>query len=65
MMKIIGEDDIEALLKRLDRLTQEEGVATGAQLLGGMHDLVQHTIVGIGGMKPFNMFLDRCKCSKL
>jgi len=60
MMKIIGEDDIETLLKRLDRLTQEEGVAAGAQLLGGMHDLVQHTIVGIDGMKPFNIFLDRC-----
>ena len=27
MMKILGENDIEDLLKRLDRLTQEEGVA--------------------------------------
>jgi len=60
MMKIIGEDDIEALLKRLDRLTQEEGVAADAQLLGGMHYLVQHTRVAIDSMKPFHMFLDRC-----
>ena len=57
MMKIIGEDDIEALLKRLDRLTQEEGVATGAQIL---HELVQRPGGAIDGMKPFNMFLDRC-----
>jgi len=60
MMKIIGENDIGALLKRLDRLTHEEGVAASAQLLGGMHDLVQHTRGAIDGMKPFNMFLDRC-----
>jgi len=58
-MKIIGEDDIEALLKRLDRLTQEEGVAAGAQLLGGMHDLIQHTRGAIG-MNPFNIFFGRC-----
>jgi len=57
MMKIIGENDIEALLKRLDRLTQEEGVATGAQIL---HDFVQYTRGAIDGMKPFIMFLDRC-----
>ena len=60
MMKVIGENVIEDLLKRLDRLTQEEGVAAGAQLLGGMHDLVQHTRVAIDGTKPFNMFLGRC-----
>jgi len=57
MMKIIGEDDIEALLKRLDRLTQEEGVAAGAQIL---HELVQHPRGVVNGMKPFNMFLDGC-----
>ena len=59
MMKFIGENDIEALPMRLDRLTQEEGVAAGAQLLGGMHDLVQHMRVTIG-MKPFNIFCNRC-----
>jgi len=57
MMKIIGEDNIEALLKRLDRLTQEEGVAASAQIL---HDLVQHPRGAMDGMKPFNMFLNRC-----
>jgi len=56
-MKFIGENDIEALLKRLDRLTQEEGVAAGAQIL---HELVQRPGGAIDGMKPFNVFLDRC-----
>ena len=56
-MKFIGENDIEALLKRLDRLTQEEGVAAGAQIL---HELVQHPRGVINGMKPFNMVLDGC-----
>lgn len=50
-MKILGENDIETLLKRLDRLTQEEGVAAGAQILGNVHDLVQNTRVAIDGEK--------------
>jgi len=59
-MKMLGENDIEALLKRFDRLTQEEGVATGAQILEDMHHLVEHTKVAIDGTKSSNMFFDRC-----
>ena len=33
MKKIRGENEIEAALQRLDRLTQYEGLATGAQTL--------------------------------
>ena len=33
MKKIRGENEIEAALQRLDRLTQDEGLATGAQTL--------------------------------
>ena len=33
MKKIRGENKIEAALQRLDRLTQYEGLATGAQTL--------------------------------
>ena len=33
MKKVRGENDIGAALQRLDRLTQEEGLATGAQTL--------------------------------
>jgi hypothetical protein len=58
MMKLIGENDIETL-KRLDRLTQEEGVAAGAQILGEVHHLVEHTRVVIDSKKPSNMFFDR------
>jgi hypothetical protein len=61
MMKMVGENDIEALLKRLDRLTQEEGVAAGAQILEDVHHLVEHTRVAIDGKKPSNMFFDRFK----
>jgi hypothetical protein len=33
MKKVRGENDIEAALQKLDRLTQFEGLATGAQTL--------------------------------
>jgi uncharacterized protein related to proFAR isomerase len=59
MMKILGENDIEDLLKRLDRLTQEEVVAAGAQILEDVHHLVEHTRVAIDGKKSSNVFSDR------
>ncbi len=66
-MKMVGESDIEALLKRLDRLTQEEDVAAGAQTLEGVHHLVEdvhhlveHTRLAIDGTKSSDMFFDRC-----
>jgi hypothetical protein len=60
MLKMLGENDIESLLKRLDRLTQEEDVAAGAQTLQGVHHLVEHARVAIDGMKSTDMFFDRC-----
>ena len=33
MKKVRGENEIEGALQRLDRLTQDEGLATGAQTL--------------------------------
>ena len=60
MMKMVGENDIEALLKRLDRLTQEEDVAAGAQTLQGVQRLVEHARVAIDGAKSSIMFFDRC-----
>ena len=33
MKKVLGENEIEAALQGLDRLTQYEGLATGAQTL--------------------------------
>ena len=38
--KIFGESEIETVLQRLDRLTQEEARVTIAQALGVIHGLV-------------------------
>jgi len=38
--KTVGESEIEAVLQRLDRLTQEEARITVAQTLGVIHGLV-------------------------
>jgi hypothetical protein len=47
--KILGEDEIEAVLRRLDRLTQDEARATGAQTLEIVYGLVQHRRVVMDG----------------
>ena len=38
--KLLGESEIEAVLQRLDRLTQDEARITVAQTLGVVHSLV-------------------------
>jgi hypothetical protein len=42
MGKIRGENDIEATIQRLDRLTLDESRATAAQTLEVVYGLVQH-----------------------
>ena len=49
--KILGENDIEAVLHRLDRLTLDEACATGAQTLEVVHSLVRHRRVVLDGEK--------------
>ena len=49
--KILGENDIEAVLQRLDRLTLDEARATGAQTLEVVYGLVQHRRVVLNGNK--------------
>ena len=39
--KLLGESDIETILQRLDRLTQDEARVTAAQTLGVVHGLVE------------------------
>ena len=51
MKKVLGENDIEDVLKRLDRLTVDEARATGAQTLEVLHGLVQHRKVVMDGEK--------------
>jgi hypothetical protein len=41
--KLFGEDDIEVVLRRLDRLTQDEARVTAAQTLDVVYGLVQDT----------------------
>ena len=47
--KFLGEKDIEAVLKRLDRLTQDEARSTAAQTLEVVYGLVQNMKVVMDG----------------
>ena len=51
MKKVRGENEIEAALRRLDRLTLDEGRATAAQTLEVVCGLVQHRRVVLDGKK--------------
>ena len=48
-MKMLGENEIEDVLQRLDRLTQDEARATGAQTLEVVYSLVQHRKIALDG----------------
>src|SRR5712691_2469181 len=50
--KLLGENDIEAVLQRLDRLTLDEARATGAQTLQVVYGLLQHRRVVLDGRNP-------------
>jgi hypothetical protein len=49
--KLIGEKKIEAMVQRLDRLTQDEAKLTVAQVLKIVHGLVENMKVVINGEK--------------
>jgi hypothetical protein len=51
--KLLGESEIEAVLQRLDRLTQEEGRMTVAQTLEVVHGLVNNVKIVMNGMQRF------------
>jgi len=50
--KILGENDIESILQRLDRLTLEESRMTVTQTLGVVHGLVNNMQVVMEGTYP-------------
>jgi hypothetical protein len=52
--KLLGECEIEAVLQRLDRLTQEEGRMTVAQTLEVVHGLVNNVKIVMNGMQRFH-----------
>ena len=47
--KLFGESEIEVVLQRLDRLTQDEARSTAAQTLGVVHGLVNNMKVVMEG----------------
>ena len=47
--KLLGENEIEAVLQRLDRLTQDEARMTVTQTLGVVHGLVGNMKVVMEG----------------
>jgi hypothetical protein len=47
--KLFGENDVEAVLQRLDRLTHDEGLAAAAQTFMVVHGLVQNMRAVIDG----------------
>ena len=51
--KLLGESEIEAVLQRLDRLTQEEGRMTVAQTLEVVHGPVNNVKVVMNGTQSF------------
>ena len=48
-MKLLGECDVEAILQRLDRLTQEEARVAAAHTLEVVHELFNNLKVAIDG----------------
>jgi hypothetical protein len=51
--KLFGEGEVEAVLQRLDRLTQDEARITVAQTLSVVHGLVNNTKVVMEGARSF------------
>ena len=50
--KLLGDSEIEAILQRLDRLTQDEARMTVAQTLGVVHGLVGNMKIVMEGAVP-------------
>jgi hypothetical protein len=51
--KLFGESDVEAVIQRLDRLTQDEAQITVAQTLSVVYGLVNNTRVVMEGAQSF------------
>ena len=51
--KLLGEDGVEAVLQRLDRLTPDEARTTAVQTLGVVYGLIQNMRIVIDGKKTY------------
>jgi hypothetical protein len=58
--KLLGENEVEAVLQRLDRLTVDEARTTAAQTLEVVYGLVQNMKVVIDGEQTHLVFVTRC-----
>lgn len=56
MKKLLGESEIEAVLQRLERLTQDEARIGVAQTLGVVHGLVGNVKLIMEGAQRLNDF---------
>jgi hypothetical protein len=52
--KLLGESEIETVLQRLDRLTQDEARMTAAQTLGVVHGLMGNMKIVMEGAQLLN-----------
>jgi hypothetical protein len=55
--KLLGKDKIPSILKRLDRLTKDEGLSTGAQTMGVVHRLEGNMNIVMRGVPYSREFL--------
>ena len=55
--KLLGESEVEAVLQKLDRLTQDEARMTVAQTLGVVHGLVGNVKVVMEGAQRLHGLL--------
>ena len=55
--KLLGENDVEAVLERLDRLTREEAQTTATQTLELVYGLVKNIKIVLDGARCFLLVL--------
>jgi hypothetical protein len=53
MKKVFGENDVEVVLQRLDRLTQDEARTTAEQTLEVVYALAQNMRVDLDGKRIY------------
>ena len=58
----MGENDVEAILERLDRLTQEEARTTATQTLEVVYGLMKNIKVVMDGALTFPVLMMLYKC---
>ena len=59
MKKLLGENDVEAILLKLDRLTLDEARTTGAQSLEVVYGLVRDMGQAMDGEKFYEVYHTR------